>query len=90
MKSDSFKSLFSGQGKEPPKDPSKTNINALFNVKSPSQRNTHNLSFDTSLIKCFCKKDANELEKLPNLAVTTFLIAFFENFNLIYLLGEGN
>jgi len=63
MKSDSFKSLFSGQIKEPLKDPIKANIKDIFSAKSPSQKSANNLSFDTSLIKCFCKKEAPELEK---------------------------
>ena len=63
MKSDSFKSIFIGPIKEISKDSVKSNIKDLLSSKAQNQINANNLSFDTSLIKCFCKKDTPEQDK---------------------------
>ena len=73
MKSESFKSLLTGLNKEPSKDSLKGNLKDLINSKSPTHKNANNLSFDTSLIKCFCKKTPGEAEKTISQMVLIFL-----------------
>lgn len=79
MKSESFKYLLTGTNKEPCKDSIKGNLKDLINSKSPAHKNANNLSFDTSLIKCFCKKTPGELERTFSQMVLLLLIRYMNS-----------
>ena len=52
------------------KESQRSMIKEILSTKSPTHQN--NLSFDTSLLKCFCKKTFNESDKPLTFAVKNF------------------